>query len=197
MHFPLYRPVPPAAGRRPAWLRLSSTRRFDRATAEFEADLVAALEAERRALVREASRLEGLGGVAIARGALDSGVRIAGERAVLRQENMPLVVLPPGTIRVLGPRALSDVVLDGLVRRALRGLPPDGRAVDERRIDSGRVLTVRSRSDGLWLLASCRADAQPVLGALTELWFAPDGSARLRSASRTQNKWIVVEPVLD
>ncbi|GAA4265040.1 hypothetical protein [Frondihabitans peucedani] len=197
MHFPLHRPVPPVPSRRPVWLRGTSARRFGRDTAEFEADLRAALESERRELQREVDRLLSDGALVVARGAVDSGVRVAGERDIRRHERLPLVVRPPATIRVLGPRALTDVVLDGLLRRAMRRLPPDRLAVDERRIDSGRLVTVRSRSRALWLLASCRAEGAPVVGALTELWFAPDGSAQLRSASHTGDRWIPVEPALD
>lgn len=165
-----------------------------RATDEFEADVEAALETERRELVRQAGRRPG---IILGLGTVDSAVRIASESTRLVQSDLPLVLRPPGELRVLGPPDLADVALDAFVAQVLSRSGAVSLGVDDRRIAGGRRITIGGApgdgAAGSWVLTSGVVWARPP-GRLTELWLGPDGSACVRSDGQAEGRWVRVEP---
>lgn len=182
--------------------RLRARRRYDRDAEGFENDLRDALERERRDLLRRADRrasVAGMPAVVVGRGDVESRVRVVGEPRRFVQHDLPLVVRPPGEIRVLGPPALASTVIDALVRQLRESAGPDVVTVEEGRIMPGRHVRVSVGGDGprhdAWLIATATR-AAPLTPGLTQLWFGPDGSALVRSWGRAGGEWVPVAPWL-
>ncbi|BDZ51017.1 hypothetical protein GCM10025867_32580 [Frondihabitans sucicola] len=174
--------------------RLRATRRHRRDTMVFESDLRAALEGERREIVHAARQAEG---VIVGHGTVDSEIRVSGDPTRFVHERVPLVVRPPGVIRVLGPPGLSDAVLDALVvQLRTRHRTAGVLEIGERSLAGGRRITAQHRSGAVhWIFTTDSVPVQPS-ALLTEVWLGPDGTACVRTPSRTGNAWVPLEPCL-
>lgn len=128
-------------------------------------------------------------------GPVNARVRVVGEPDTIVHENLPLVVHPPGQIRVHAPPAHADVVIDSLLARARDGRTGGTLEIDDVVTREGRRATITSRSKILWVFQR-GSWAPPARHDATDLWFAPDGSACVRSPGQAGGSWVPIEPLV-